>query len=67
IRLKPNHANSYYGKAKINFLLSQTQEAIECLKKTFELDPNIRNEFTRDYPEVKSSKLFTKLLDDNKS
>jgi len=67
IRIKPDHANSYYGKAKINFLLGHTQNAIDCLKCAFELNPNIRNEFTREYPEVKTSKLFIKLLDENKS
>jgi tetratricopeptide (TPR) repeat protein len=67
IRINNAHATSYYGKAKINFLLGHTQDAIDCLKKAFELDPNIRNEFTKDYPEVKTSKLFIKLLDENKS
>jgi tetratricopeptide (TPR) repeat protein len=67
INIKPSHASSFYGKAKIKFLLNQTQEAIECLKYAFELDPNIKTEFTRDYPEIKSSKLFIKLLEDNKS
>jgi tetratricopeptide (TPR) repeat protein len=33
IKIKPLHANSIYVKAKIKFLLNQTQEAIECLKK----------------------------------
>jgi tetratricopeptide (TPR) repeat protein len=67
IKIKPAHASSFYGKAKIKFLLNQTQEAIECLKYAFKLDPNIKTEFTRDYPEIKSSKLFIKLLEDNKS
>ena len=66
IRIKPTHAGSFYGKAKIKFLLNQTLEAIECLKYAFELDPEIKNEFTRDYPEVRTSKLFIKLLEDNK-
>jgi tetratricopeptide (TPR) repeat protein len=66
IRINSLHANSFYGKAKINFLLGHTQEAIDNLKLAFELDPSIRNEFTRDYPEVKTSKLFIKLLDENK-
>jgi tetratricopeptide (TPR) repeat protein len=67
IRIDSKDANSYYGKAKINFLLGHTQQAIECLKFAFELDPNMRNEFTKDYPDVKTSKLFNKLLDENKS
>jgi len=67
IVLKSEDANPYYGKAKINFILSHTQEAIECLKKAFALDPNTRNKFTHEYPEVKTSKLFIKLIDENKS
>ncbi len=51
-----------YGKAKVNFVLSRTQDAVDCLKKAFSLDPGIRNEFAKEYPEVKSSKLFKKLL-----
>ncbi len=67
LRLKPDFAGIYYSKAKIYFLLSHTQQAIESLKKAFELDPNIKNEFTKDYPDVKSSKLFVRLLEENKS
>lgn len=64
ISLKPQHANSYYGKAKINFILSKTQEAIDCLKSAFELDPSIANDFEKEYPDVKTSKLFKKLLEE---
>ncbi len=65
LKIKPNDANSVYGKAKINFILSRTEEAIKCLKIAFELDPGIQKEFAREYPEVKSSRLFKKLLGEN--
>ncbi|MDO8549297.1 MAG: hypothetical protein Q7S39_03970, partial [Ignavibacteria bacterium] len=55
-------ASSYYGKAKINFILSRTQEAVDCLKAAFKINPSMRNEFAKEYPEIKSSKLFKKLL-----
>jgi tetratricopeptide (TPR) repeat protein len=63
IKLNPEDANSYYGKAKVCFVLLQTQEAISCLKTAFTLDPEIKTEFVKEYPEIKSSKLFKKLLD----
>ena len=62
IKLNPNDATSYYGKAKINFILSRTQEAVDCLKAAFLYNPSIRSEFAKEYPEIKSSKLFKKLL-----
>ncbi|MCG6958776.1 tetratricopeptide repeat protein, partial [bacterium BMS3Abin03] len=65
LRINPVDATSMYGKAKVNFLLSRTHEAIECLKKAFKIDPGIEEEFTADYPDVKSSKLFKKLLGEN--
>jgi tetratricopeptide (TPR) repeat protein len=65
IMLKGNDAKAIYEKAKVNFILSRTEEAIQCLKLAFELDPSIQTEFTNDYPEIKSSKLFKKLLGEN--
>jgi hypothetical protein len=35
------------------------------LKIAFEIDPGIQKEFAREYPEVKSSRLFKKLLGEN--
>ena len=58
-------AKAIYEKAKVNFILSRTEEALQCLKLAFELDPSIQEEFTKDYPEIKSSKLFKKLLGEN--
>ena len=65
IVLKEDDAKAIYEKAKVNFILSRTEEALQCLKRAFELDPNIQKEFTNDYPEIKSSKLFKKLLGEN--
>lgn len=62
IRINPLDAASYYGKAKINFILSKTQDAVDCLKSAFAIDPSIKSEFAKEYPEIKSSKLFKKLL-----
>jgi tetratricopeptide (TPR) repeat protein len=62
IRINPDDAASYYGKAKVNFILCRTQDAVECLKSAFSIDPGIRAEFAKEYPEIKSSKLFKKLL-----
>ena len=53
------------GKAKVCFILLQTKEAISCLKTAFKIDPEIKIEFAKEYPEIKSSKLFKKLLDEN--
>ena len=64
-KLKPDDADAVYGKAKINFILSRTEEAISCLKLAFERDPDIEKDFAKEYPEVKSSKLFKKLLGEN--
>ena len=63
--LKVSDAKAIYEKAKVNFILSRTEEALQCLKKAFELDPSIQTEFSNDYPEIKSSKLFKKLLGEN--
>jgi hypothetical protein len=52
-------------RVKVNFILSKTQEAIECLKNAFSRDPSIKKEFAKEYPEIKASKLFRKLLDEN--
>ena len=62
IRINPKDATSFYGKAKANFVLSRTQEAIVCLKSAFLFDPSIRTDFEKEYPEIKSSKLFKRLL-----
>ena len=62
IRINPKDASSFYGKAKVNFVLSRTQEAIDCLKTAFTIDPAIRVEFENEYPEIHSSKLFKRLL-----
>jgi tetratricopeptide (TPR) repeat protein len=62
ISINPSDASSYYGKAKINFILSRTQEAVDCLKSAFKINPAMRSEFAKEYPEIKSSKLFKKLL-----
>ncbi|NOX66353.1 MAG: hypothetical protein GXO85_11345, partial [Chlorobi bacterium] len=52
VKLKPEKASAYYEKAKRKFLKNKNTEALEYLKKSF-----VRNESTKDQPEVKSSKL----------
>ena len=66
ISINPKHANSHYGKAKILIRLEKTKDAIDCLKSAFELDPVIKTNFVRDYPEVKSSKFFSSLIEESK-
>lgn len=63
--VEPENANIFYIKSKIFFHRKNALEAIECLKHAMKIDPNIKREFARDYPEVKSSKLFIKLLEDS--
>ena len=63
--IKEDDAKAIYEKAKVNFILSRTEEALQCLKKAFMLDPSIQTEFTNEYPDIKSSKLFKKLLGEN--
>ena len=62
-RIETCNANAYLGKAKVDFLLRRTKEAIDNLQKAFKLDPEIKNNFAKDYPEVKTSKLFEKLVE----
>jgi tetratricopeptide (TPR) repeat protein len=62
IRINQQDASSYYEKAKINFILKRTREAVDCLKSAFGIDPGFKNEFEKEYPDIKSSKLFKKLL-----
>jgi tetratricopeptide (TPR) repeat protein len=66
LQLNPEHAGSYYGKAKLNFLLSRTKEAIDCLRTAFSLDPNIKIKFEHEYPDIKSSRLYNRLLNEKK-
>ena len=58
IRINPLDASSFYEKAKINFILKRTKEAVECLKAAFVIDPGFKNEFEKEYPDIKSSKFL---------
>ena len=58
----PLDASSFYEKAKINFILKRTKEAVNSLKAAFLIDPGYKNEFEKEYPDIKSSKLFKKIL-----
>ena len=58
----PNKIRPRHNFATDLHLAGRTQEAIDCLKMAFMLDPSIRSEFAKEYPEIKSSKLFKKLL-----
>ena len=55
-KLQPDKASSYYGIAKQKILLSENKEAIEYLKSSFASNPNIRNEISKDFPELSQSK-----------
>ncbi|MCK7523678.1 MAG: hypothetical protein MZV64_41600 [Ignavibacteriales bacterium] len=57
----PNDATAFYGKAKVNFIIeSELRKQLSVLKLAFQLDPSIRTEFAKEYPEIKSSKAFQK-------
>ena len=62
ISINPLDASSFYEKAKINFILKRTKEAVNSLKAAFLIDPGYKNEFEKEYPDIKSSKLFKKIL-----
>ena len=62
LRINSLDASSFYEKAKINFILRRTKEAVDCLKSAFLIDPGFKNEFEKEYPDIKSSKLYEKLL-----
>ena len=62
LRINPEDANSLYGKAKVKFLLNQTHEAIECLKKAFSINPDIKQKFMNEYTEIGFSQLVEKML-----
>jgi tetratricopeptide (TPR) repeat protein len=62
LRIEPDDALSLFGKAKVKYLLNQTSEAIECLKKAISINPNIKKEFTDDYSEIKFSQLVKTLM-----
>ena len=62
LRINPDDALSLYGKARVKFLLNQTREAKKCLKKALAINPNIKQEFTNDYPEIKFSQFVEKMM-----
>jgi len=63
IELQPKWADPYYGRAKVLFLLRKTYDALESLKTSFQLDPDKKTSFEKEFPGVKSIKEFTNLLE----
>ena len=66
VMINSKHGKSFYGKAKIFMINQKTKEAFDCLKNAIELDPVIKSHFVRDYPEIRSSKFFSSLIDESK-
>ncbi|MBI3189922.1 MAG: tetratricopeptide repeat protein, partial [Ignavibacteriales bacterium] len=62
IEIKPQWGDAFYSKAKVLFLQRKTFDAIETLKKAFELNPENKKRFEREFPGVRSIKEFTNLL-----
>jgi len=63
IELQPKWADPYYSRAKVMFLLHKTFDALESLKKSFDLDPAKKKLFESEFPGVKSIKEITGLLE----
>lgn len=60
--LQPNYPRALYGKAVAEFYLMHIDDAINDLKRSFLIDPNLKNDFNLDFPNIIQSGLFKKLL-----
>jgi tetratricopeptide (TPR) repeat protein len=58
----PACARTYYWRTKALLVLNRTLEALESLKRSFQLDPEKRKEFEKEFPGVRSLKEFKNLL-----
>ena len=62
IESNPGSADPYYTRAKVLLVLNRTFDAIESLKRSFQLNPEKRKDFEQEFPGVRSLKEFKKLL-----
>jgi len=62
ITANPNFSDSYYCRTKVLLVLNRTFEALESLKHSFQLEPEKRKDFEREFPGVRSIKEFKNLL-----
>ena len=62
VEANPKSAESYYLRAKVLLILNRPFEAVESLKNSFQLDPQKRKDFEREFPGVRSIKEFKNLL-----
>jgi len=62
VDVNPKSAESFYLRAKVLMVLNRNFEAVESLKNSFQLDPNMRRDFEREFPGVKTMKEFKNLL-----
>ncbi len=63
IELQPKWADPYYSRAKVLFRLRKTLDALESLKLSFQMDPEKKKQFEKEFPGVHSIKEFTNLLE----
>ena len=62
VEANPASAESFYLRAKVLMVLNRNFDAVESLKSSFRLDPNMRKDFEREFPGVKTMKEFKNLL-----
>ncbi|GBD91133.1 TPR repeat-containing protein YrrB [bacterium BMS3Abin04] len=60
--LQPNFPEALYGKAVTEFYLRFIDDAINDLKISFLIDPNLKDHFNLDFPNIIQSGLFRKLF-----
>lgn len=62
VEANPHSAEPYYSRAKVLMVLNRQFEAVESLKTSFQLDPQKRQDFEREFPGVRSIREFKSLL-----
>jgi len=63
IELKSDSADSYYNKAIAAFYLQKTEDALKSLKSAFALNPELKETFEEDFPEISKTELFLSLFE----
>jgi tetratricopeptide (TPR) repeat protein len=62
IELNGTWADAFLTRARAQFALHQVDEAVESLKRCFQLDPEKRKEFEKEFPEIPSLGNLASLL-----
>ncbi len=66
LTFKSDDADVLYGLSKVKFALNKTDEAVEHLKSAFSFEPELKTRFEKEYPDIKSSKLYQKIVEEKK-